>query len=267
MLYDAHTHLNSPELFKDYEIYIKEFIKVWGKKLVNVWVDEARTQRALQIQEKYPEMCYSSVWFHPSETIFNEEFKKDKEIYFKDVQNYIEKLIKEQKVVAIWECGLDYHYEVDEKIIKDQKELFILQCELAKKYNCPIIIHSRDAFDDSLEILKNYKDLKIDFHCWWYDEEQIKIIQNILPNLYIGFDGNITYKKADNLRRSLKATKIDRLLLETDAPYLTPQIVRKNINKPSYISYTYDYVCWLLWIGRKELEKQIEKNFKDIFWN
>ena len=267
MLYDSHTHLNSPELFEKYETYIKEFIEVWGKKLINVWVDKARTQRALKIQEKYPNICYSTVWFHPSETIYNDEFKKDKEIYFKDVQNYIEKLIKEKKVVAIWECGLDYHYKVDENIVKDQKELFILQCEIAKKYNYPIVIHSRDAFEDSLEILKNYKDLKIDFHCWWYDKEQIKIIQDMFPNLYIGFDGNITYKKANNLRRSLKATKIDKLLFETDAPYLTPQIVRKNMNKPSYVEYTYDYACWLLWIEKSEFEKQIEKNFKDIFWN
>jgi len=65
----------------------------------------------------------------------------------------------------------------------------------------------------------------------------------MFPNLYIGFDGNITYKKANNLRRSLKATKIDKLLFETDAPYLTPQIVRKNMNKPSYVEYTYDYAC------------------------
>lgn len=265
MLYDSHTHLNSPELFKDYKKYVEEFIKIWGKKLINVWVDKKRTERALQIQKEYPNICYTSVWFHPSEAVFSEELRKNKEKYLENVKNYIEKLVKEDKIIAIWECGLDYHYEVNEKIKENQKELFILQCDIARKYNYPIIIHSRDAFEDSLKILKKYKDLKIYFHCWGYNEKQVDIVQKEFSNLYIGFDGNITYKKADNLRRSVKATNIDKLLLETDAPYLSPQIVRKYTNKPSYIEYTYDYVCELRWIKRKELEKQIKKNFEKLF--
>ncbi len=265
MLYDSHTHLNSPELFKDYKNYIEEFIKIWGKKLINVWVDKERTKRALKIQREYPNICYTSVWFHPSEAVFNEELKNNKENYLKNAKEYIKELIQKGQIVAIWECGLDYHYEVDEQIKENQKELFILQCDLAREYNYPIIIHSRDAFDDSFKILKKYKDLKINFHCWGYDEEQVDIVQQEFPNLYIGFDGNITYKKADNLRRSVKATNIDKLLLETDAPYLSPQVVRKYMNKPSHIEHTYNYVCELRWIERKELEQKLENNFKKLF--
>lgn len=265
MLYDSHTHLNSPELFPNYETYLKEFIQEWWKQLVNVWVDKNRTQRALQIQEKYPQICLSTVWFHPSEAVFNKDFKENKDKYLEEAKNYIEKLIKENKVVAIWECWLDYHYKVNEEIIQNQKELFILQCELAKKYNYPLVIHSRDAFKDTIETLKNYKKLKIYFHCWWYTEKEIKIVEDMFENLWIWFDGNITYKKADNLRKSAQIISFDKLLIETDAPYLTPQIVRKYMNKPSFIKYTYEYIANLRNISLKELKKQIEKNFKKLF--
>jgi len=265
MFYDAHTHLNSPELFEDFEIYIKEFIKIWWEKIVNVWIDKIRTEKALKIQEKYPNICYSTIWFHPSEAVFNKEFKQNKEKYLKYTENYIEKIIKEKKVIAIWECWLDYHYKVDENIIENQKKLFILQCELAKKYNYPIVVHSRDAFKDSIDILKKYNNLRIYFHCWWYDVKEIEILEDIFPNLWIGFDWNITYKKADNIRNSLKITKKEHILLETDAPYLTPQTLRKHQNKPSYIVYIYEFISNLLWIEQKDLEKQIKQNFNNFF--
>ena len=281
MYYDSHTHLNSPELFPKYEELLANFIKIWWKKLVNVWVDKERTQRALEIQKNYPEYCLSTVWFHPSEVIFKRKWNKFlfwKETLFWDeflqaIENYIRELVENKLVIAIWECWLDYHYtekdggKLSKDSIEKQKELFILQCKLAQEYDIPLVIHSRDAFEDSVEILKDFKELKIYFHCWGYWPEEIKIIVDLFPNLRVGFDWNITYKKADDLRDSIKLLPFEKILLETDAPYLTPQIIRKEQNQPANIKYIYEYVSNLLNIPELELQKIIEENFYNYyFW-
>ena len=285
MLYDAHTHLNSPELFPKYEKLLENFLKVGWRLLVNVWVDYERTQRALQISKNYPQYCLSTVGFHPSEPIFKkkrseevkevwkEKFKFKKDLwlswkeYLEEVEKYIRQLIESQEVVAIWECGLDYHYTekngstLSKDTIQKQKELFLLQCKLAQEYNFPLIVHSRDAFEDTIEILKDFKDLKIYFHCWWYSPKEIQIVRDIFPNLWVGFDGNITYKKADALRQSAQALPLQNILLETDAPYLTPQIIRKEQNQPANVKYVYEYVANLKNIDLLELELAVENNF------
>lgn len=279
MYYDSHTHLNSPELFKNYEKLLENFIAIWWKKLVNVWVDYQRTERALIIQKNYPEYCLSTVGFHPSEIIFKRKNNKylfnntyfERQEFLNAIEKYIIDLIDNNLVVAIGECWLDYHYteenweKLSEETIQKQKELFILQCKLAQKFEIPLVIHSRDAFQDTVKILKDYKELKIYFHCWGYSDKEIKIVLDLFPELWIGFDGNITYKKADDLRNSIKSLPFDKILLETDAPYLTPQIVRKEKNQPANIKYIYEYVANLLNIDEKELQKIIEENFNKYY--
>ena len=280
MYYDSHTHLNSPELFPKYEELLSNFIKSWCKKLINVGVDKERTERALEIQKNYPNYCLTTVGFHPSEVIFKK--RKDKFLFdnttlnwidfLTAIEEYIRKLIENKLVAAIWECGLDYHYteknwqNLSKDTTEKQKELFLLQCKLAEEYNLPLVIHSRDAFEDTIQILKDFSNLKIYFHCWGYQAEQIKIILDLFPNLWVGFDWNITYKKADNLRESIKILPYDKILLETDAPYLTPQIVRKEKNQPANVKYIYEYVSNLLNIPELELQKIIEENFYSYFW-
>ena len=282
MYLDSHTHLNSPQLFKNYKIYIENFIKIWWKKLVNVWVDFSRTERSLKIKENYPMICLSTWWFHPTEPIFKYvednkyEFTNSKLVSWKEyldlTEEYLTNLAENKKIVAIWECGIDYHYfnqlkdgQTKKEVIKQQEELFILQLNIAQKYNLPVVIHSRDAYYETIQILANYKDLKIYFHCWWYTEKEVLDIQNKFPNLWIWYDGNITYKKAEDLRNSIKATDKDKILLETDAPYLTPQVIRKEMNQPANVKYVYEYVANLLNIEEKILKKQIENNFYKLY--
>jgi len=278
--YDSHTHLNSPWLFPKYKEYIENFIKIWGKKIVNAGVDYARTEKAILISKQYPKICISTVWFHPSEPIIKQSksrymFKENVIVswneYLRLVEQYIIELIQTKQIVAIWECWLDYHYtekdgsSLSKENISKQKELFILQCKLAKEYNLPLVVHSRNSFKDTLEILKDYKNLKIYFHCWWYHTEEIEIIQKIFPNLWIWYDWNITYKKADNIRESLKVTKKKSILIETDAPYLTPQIIRNQINQPANVKYIYEYIANILNIDINHLQYQIEENFNKFF--
>ena len=281
MYFDSHTHLNSPQLFKDYKKYIENFQNIWWKKLINVWVDYEWTQRALQIESDFPDICLSTCGFHPTEPIFKfkdwkYEFKENQLLswdkYLNLAKEYLENLIKNKKIVAIWECGMDYHYfehikkwQNIEEIKEQQKKLFILQLELAQKHNLPIVIHSRDAFEDSLELIRNYKQIKIYFHCRGYGPEEIKILQNEIPNLWLWFDGNITYKKAEELRKSIKQCNLNQILLETDAPYLTPQIIRKEMNQPANVKYVYEYISDLLDIPLNKLQEQVRENFNKFY--
>ena len=282
MYFDSHTHLNSPQLFTEYKKYIENFKNIWWEKLVNVWVDFDRTERALQIEKDFPETCSSTWWFHPTEPIFKYkwqnkyEFSKGKILswdeYLNLAKKYLEKLILDKKIIAIGECGIDYHYfemlkewQTKNEVIKQQNELFSLQLDLAKKHNLPIVIHSRDAFYETCEILDNYKDLKIYFHCWGYGPEEIDYAKKQYKNIWFWFDGNITYKKAGDLRESIKQCDLDQILLETDAPYLTPQIIRKEMNQPANVKYIYDFVEELL--AGIDIEEQIKNNFKNYYEN
>ena len=129
-----------------------------------------------------------------------------------------------------------------------------------------MVVHSRDAFPETFEILKNYTDLTIYFHCWGYGPEQIKILQDLkIKKLFFGFCGNITYKKADELRKSLHIVPLDQLLLETDAPYLTPQIIRGETNHPAHVKYIYDFVADFLKISPELLSQHTEINFHSIY--
>ena len=272
--YDSHTHLNSPLLYPKHEQLIKNFINIWWKLLVNVWVDYERTERWIKITEKY-NMCLATWGFHPSEVIFKEknwkyEFYKDSlwwNDYLKKVKSYLENLAEKRKIVAIGECWLDYHYKekdnsnLSSDTINKQKELFNLQCKIAEKYDLPLVIHSRDAFYDTVEVLKNFKNLKIYFHCWGYSLKEIEVAKSEFPSLWVWFDWNITYKKADDLRSSIKALPIENLLIETDAPYLTPQIIRKEQNQPANVKYIYEYIADLKDISLVELSLEVEKNF------
>ncbi len=229
MYFDSHTHLNELSLFENYKTYVENFKKIWWKKLVNVWVDFDRTERAFEIEKNYPDVCYATWWFHPTEPIFKfknweYEFKKGKLVswneYLKLAKNYLEEIIQENKIIAIWECWLDYHYfeclkdgQTEKEVKKQQEQLLVLQLDLARKYNLPVVIHSRDAFLDSIKILENYKDLKIYFHCWGYGSNEIEQVKNIFPKLWVGFDGNITYKKAQELRDSIKKCDLNSILL------------------------------------------------------
>ncbi|NOZ44886.1 MAG: TatD family deoxyribonuclease, partial [bacterium] len=133
------------------------------------------------------------------------------------------------------------------------------------KYKLPLVIHSRDAFEETMEVLISYTDLEIYFHCWGYDEAEIIKIQESFPKLWIGFCGNISYKNAESLRRSLKQLDLKHLVLETDSPYLSPQVVRGERNQPANIRYIYSFVSKELGIAEDELAKRVNKNFLDLY--
>lgn len=170
-----------------------------------------------------------------------------------------------QYVVAVGETGIDVHYPNGLETLETQKQLFIQHCNLARELKLPLVVHSRDAFNETFEILKNYTDLTIYFHCRGYGPREFEILNSKFEKLFVGFCGNVTYKKAEELRESLKIISLTQLLLETDAPYLTPQIVRGEDNHPANVKYIYDFVADFLKITPEALSQQIEANFHSVY--
>ncbi|MCP5062466.1 MAG: YchF/TatD family DNA exonuclease [Ignavibacteriae bacterium] len=222
MFIDTHAHLFYPNFNGEVEQVIERAINAGVKTIIVPATDLATSKEAMNLAEQY-ENVYATVGVHPHDT---------KEIQ----ENYIEVLedfAKHEKVVAIGEIGLDYYYDFSPK--ENQIEAFRKQIDLAVKLNLPIIVHTRDSNEDVMNIIREYKDtsLKGQFHCFAGGIEDAKEL--ISMGHFISFPGNITFKKADNLREILKNIEVESLLLETDSPFMTPVPYRGKRNEPSNI--------------------------------
>lgn len=230
MIFDTHCHLYD-DPFTDLEDVIKraqdnkvELMLIPSDNIIN-------SKKSIDLASKYS-FIYSAIGIFPGE-VDNLDLSCLEEI---------EKLAQNKKVKAIGEIGLDYHYYQDNK--EKQKIFFIQQIELANKLHLPIIVHSRDACEDTLAVLDEYKPLYgCVFHCFSYSVEVMKILMK--RGYYIGLDGPVTYKNASTPKQVAKEVDINRLLVETDSPYLTPTPHRGERNEPARIIYTIQEIALL----------------------
>ncbi len=170
------------------------------------------------------------------------------------------KLMKEDECAAIGEIGLDYHWDKDSK--DRQKEIFIRQIEYADKLNKPIIVHTRDAIQDTFDIMKAHKTKGV-LHCYSDSAEMAK--EFIKLGYYISISGTITWKNARQALEVIRVVPLDRLLIETDCPYLTPAPNRGKRNEPSYVVYTGKKICEELEIDEELFKRQINENYSQLF--
>lgn len=219
MIVDTHLHL-----FKEYYEDLEEVIQRMGNNLMIVsGINDKTNKEVLKLAEKYPNI-YITLGIHPSEV----------DNYNDSDLEYIEKNLENPKVVGIGEIGLDYYWVSNNK--SQQKELFIKQIKIAKKYNKPVIIHSRDSIDDIYEILKNEyeeKHFKIIMHCFSENTEWALKFINIGSVLGIG--GALTFSKSSELRELVKNIDLKHIILETDSPYMTPVPYRGKRNEPKNV--------------------------------
>lgn len=206
------------------------------------------SENNLILGEKYPEKLLVSVGIHPMES--------------QNSPAKLEKLVSEnhKKITAIGECGLDFSADGDKKL---QEKVFKKQIELAIKYKLPLIIHARKAVDEVVKILKKYKNLSGVFHCYAGGNKRIKKVIDLGENWYFGIDGNLTYE--EGLVDVVKNIPKDRLILETDSPYLTPVPFRGEINSPKNVEYIYRKVAKIWEKSFEETEKIIDENAKKLF--
>ena len=264
MITDAHTHLNTNQLFLDYKKYLENFEKIWWKIVVNAWANNEYNQKWIQIAKEsiidFPWLTVkTAIWWHPCDIPQNESD-------FLPLLNELENLYEENKdhIVAIWECGIDLHFP-ENPTVGVQQNALKLQAELARKLNRPLMIHSRDGFHETMEVLKDFSDLKIYFHAWWYGKDELEECEKTFPNLRIVCTNVIEYPSAEIIRKAISSIKTAKILTETDAPFLPPQTMRGQQNEPAYVTYVYEKLCEILNIQQNGLEKIVEENTRLLY--
>jgi len=245
---DFHAHLDDEKLFPFLDEIIKKAVNFGVNLIVSPSVNLSSAFKVIEISKRFKNIL-PMIGIHPSEI----DSFKDEDI------NELEKIIKNEKIIGIGEIGLDYTYNTDKN---KQREIFEKQLYLAEKYNLPVVIHIRNTLDDVFNILKNYKIIPI----WHSCTGNLKEIEKFLEiGGYLSFSGIITFKNAHKLREVVKVVPLERIFLETDSPYLTPEPYRGKINEPSYVKFIYQKFAEIKNIEFNELERIIENNFKKLF--
>lgn len=246
---DSHAHLNLiNEKVDDIILRCKEANVNY---IVNVGYDINSSEFSINLSDKYTTV-FGSIGIHPHYV---------DSVQFNDIRNLIEKNINNKKIIALGEIGLDYVRSTTQK--SKQFEVLDYQASLAQTNNLPVIVHNRSADNDILSILDNYKNLKGVFHCFSSNKEFAKKVLD--KGFYISFTGNITYPKNQNLREVVSWTPIESILLETDAPYLPPQILRGRENHPINVKHIYETVADIKNIDIENLSQIIFNNFINLF--
>ena len=249
MFIDTHCHISKDD-YDDIDLVIKENREAGIEKIIVSGCTKDSIIETLNLSEIYDDM-FVTIGFHPSEASITSD---------SDLKDLEEKINKFQKIVGIGEIGLDYHYGKED--IELQKDLFYKQLKLAEKYNLPVVIHSRDATEDTINILKEFPNVKGDIHCFSGSVETAKIYVSMGYKLGIG--GVITFKNS-NLYKVVEAVGIENILLETDAPYLTPVPYRGKKNSSKYILYIAKFIAETLGESIDFVSKNTLKNSCTLF--
>lgn len=251
---DTHAHLYYPEIVSDIENILGRAKDKGIEKIIVPAVNYNTSLEILNLSEKH-DMIFCALGIHPCDVSTSG---------IKDIDG-IEKLLDHEKVVGIGETGLDYYW--DKTQIEKQKEYFKLQIDIAKDKNLPVIIHTRDSLDDAISIIKEKYDgkLKGQFHCFSGNTSQLNEIIK-MNNFYVSFCGNVTYKSFLN-QDSVSECPEDRMLSETDSPFLPPVPYRGRKNEPSYILNTLKKISEIKSIDYEKLLDNLYKNSEELFFS
>jgi TatD DNase family protein len=273
MLIDTHCHLTD-ERFWDVKEVLRKAHEAGVEKVIMPSTSVEDAKLALAIAEKYGQYCL--VGIHPEEVenlpkmngglseIATPAARRDRNDN-NEVMKEMGRIIKSSKrVVGVGEIGLDFYYDKERKTEQKQKELFRIQVAMAVKNNLPVAIHMRDAEEEMKEELQKMAVVpRGQFHCFDGSEEFLKRVISL--GFYVSFGGNITYKSAINRRELLKKVPLDRLLLETDSPYLPPEPLRGTVNTPTNVKITAEFIAQELKIDLPELAKITTQNARCLY--
>ena len=249
---DSHAHYDDKAFDDDRDMLLGSMNENGVSVIINVGDNIESSKRSIALAEKY-DFIYACVGIHPehANTVTDKDYDEIKE------------LSKHEKVVAIGEIGLDYHYEGFSK--DKQKELFRRQIRMAHEVGLPVVVHERDACADVLEILKDEDITKTGglLHCFSGSVETLKIVMDM--GMYISLGGIVTFKNAKTAPEAAKYVPPDRLLLETDCPYLAPAPFRGKRNNSIYMYYTAEKIAQLRGISFEELEAATDENARRFY--
>jgi TatD DNase family protein len=250
MLIDTHCHLDFPEFDKDRDEVAQGAKNEGVDYIINIGSGLLASEKALELARLY-DFIYATVGIHPHEADKFDDGAKTR----------IEELAKKDKVVAIGETGLDYYKNYSKA--ENQKILFTYLVKLAVDLRLPLVIHNRQAQEDTLKILKQAMPVKAVVHCFSGDANFLKECLDL--GFLISFTCNLTYKKAQNLRALAKSTPLKRLMLETDAPFLPPEGLRGKRNEPRYVKFLAQELARIKETGLEELARVTTENAKKFF--
>ncbi|WP_090174806.1 TatD family hydrolase [Eubacterium oxidoreducens] len=254
MIFETHAHYDDDKFDENRDELLKQLPLNGIGYVVDVGANLESTKKAIKLSEQY-DYIYASVGVHPS----------DIEDLNEESYDWLGQQMKHKKVVAVGEIGLDYYWEKEDAIRQRQKYWFSRQIELAKKGNLPIIIHSREAAQDTIAVMKESHAEEVPgiIHCYSYSKELAKIFLDM--GYYLGIGGVVTFKNARKLVETVKETPMDRLLLETDCPYLAPEPNRGRLNSSLNLIYVADKIAEIKNLTREEVITITTQNAKKLY--
>lgn len=250
MFFDSHAHLDDDRFSPDREKVINSLKKNGVDFYINVGADMLSSEKSIKLAEEY-DFIYASVGVHPHDaaSLAEEDMAR------------LKKMLTHKKVVALGEIGLDYFYDNSPRDI--QKKWFIRQLQIAKETDMPVIIHCRDAVGECMDIIRKSEHKKGVMHCFSGSAETAEELANM--GWYVSFSGSVTFKNVEKLRRAASAVPLDRLMIETDSPYLSPEPVRGTRNTPQNVRYVAEKIAEIKQISVEEVAKITFENAKKFF--
>ena len=251
-LIDTHSHIDLEDFNDDLDVVIKNAFNAGVEKIIIPSVDRNSFEKVMQIAKDY-ENIFCALGIHPTEA----QKANDKDF------EEIEQLATDPKVVAIGECGLDYYW--DKTFVEEQKKVFLKQIEIAKKLSLPLIVHDREAHKDTFDLLSQNinGEIPVIMHCFSGSVEFAK--ECVKKRFYIGLGGVVTFKNAKKMYEVAKEIPLENLLLETDAPYLTPVPYRGKRNEPAYVKLVAEEIAQIRGISYDEVAKTTTSNARKVF--
>ena len=252
-LVDSHCHLDFPDFAEELDAVVARAREAGVGRLVTICTRLSKFDQVLKVAERFDRM-FCSVGVHPHEAAHEQGIALER----------IVELAKHPKVVGIGEAGLDYYY--DKSPHGPQQDVFALHIEASRQTGLPLIVHSRDADEDTVRLLKVGADkggLTGVIHC--FTATQYLADAALEMGFYISLSGIVTFKNAEALRQVAKTVPLDRLLVETDSPYLAPMPMRGKRNEPSFVKHTAAYVATMLGLSFDELAQRTTANFERLF--
>lgn len=246
---DTHAHVTYQDLVTRIDEIVQNALNHHVTKILCVCCTKEEALKALAIADQY-DIFDCAFGYHPEDvdTITDEDL------------TFLKEILQNPHMIALGEIGLDYHYTKENK--EAQKQLFIKQIQLANELDLPILIHMRDATQDTLEILKQYPSKGI-MHCYSGSLDTAKILVDL--GYYLSFAGPLTFKNAKDAPEVCKWVPLDKIFVETDSPFLTPHPFRGKQNEPFYTHITFEKVCEIKALDENILMKQMEQNYITLF--
>lgn len=247
---DSHAHLNDPAFAEDLPAVVARAKDAGVRTIINVGYDLASSKKAVELAGLYPEL-WAVVGVHPH----------DAKTWTPVVKDEITKLCENQKVLALGEIGLDYYYDHSPR--EKQQEVFRKQLALARELKRSVVIHSREATQDTLEIIREYPDVACLLHCYSGSWETAQVYAEL--GHFFSFGGPITFQNANRLREVVRKIPLELVLLETDCPYLTPHPHRGKRNEPAYLTFTAEKLAAIHGREVGEIARITEENTRRFF--